>query len=162
MPDYSKGKIYTIRCKTDDGLIYVGSTIQSLAKRLGQHKKDSNNKIKYPNHKLYSKIENWKDWYIELYENYFCNSVEELRKREGEITRQIGTLNRCIAGRTINEWKQDNPDKMIMFREHDKIKEIENGRREVKQCPCGGRFSAKSICAHKKSKIHLKYIGTQE
>ena len=78
MPDYSKGKIYTIRCKNDDTLIYVGSTIQSLAVRLGGHKKDSIKIIKYPHHKLYTKIENWDDWYIELYENYPCNNVEEI------------------------------------------------------------------------------------
>ena len=49
MPDYSKGKIYTIRCINDPSFIYVGSTIQSLAKRFGGHKKDSI-KTKYPNH----------------------------------------------------------------------------------------------------------------
>jgi hypothetical protein len=41
MPDYSKGKIYTIRCRTDDTKIYVGSTIQSLAVRFGGHKDNS-------------------------------------------------------------------------------------------------------------------------
>ena len=41
MPDYSKGKIYTIRNKNDPSLIYVGSTIQSLAKRLGEHRRHS-------------------------------------------------------------------------------------------------------------------------
>ena len=40
MPDYTKGKIYTIRCKTDDTLIYVGSTIQPLSVRFGGHKKN--------------------------------------------------------------------------------------------------------------------------
>ncbi len=30
MPDYKQGKIYTIRCKTDETLIYVGCTTQSL------------------------------------------------------------------------------------------------------------------------------------
>ncbi len=31
---YKNGKIYTIRHKNDDSLIYVGSTIQPLFKRL--------------------------------------------------------------------------------------------------------------------------------
>ena len=31
---YKNGKIYTIRCKNDDSLIYVGSTVQPLFKRL--------------------------------------------------------------------------------------------------------------------------------
>ena len=28
MPDYKQGKIYTVRCKTDDTLIYVGCTTE--------------------------------------------------------------------------------------------------------------------------------------
>ena len=46
MPDYSKGKIYTIRNSDDDTKIYVGSTIQPLSVRLGGHKKRSNDKRK--------------------------------------------------------------------------------------------------------------------
>ncbi len=161
MPDYSQGKIYTIRCRNDALLIYVGSTIQSLAKRLGGHKKDSINKTKYPNHQLYSKIEDWNDWYIELYLNYPCNSVEELRQKEGEIIREIGTLNRGIAGRTLKEWRKENPEKMKIHREKDRIREIENGRGMVKPCECGGRFSLKSIKEHERSQKHQNYLHQQ-
>ena len=35
---YKNGKIYTIRCKNDDSLIYVGSTVQPLFKRWFEHK----------------------------------------------------------------------------------------------------------------------------
>ena len=69
MPDYSKGQIYTIRCRTDDTKIYVGSTIQPLYKRFYSHKIDSK-KEKCMNVKLYIEVNgNWDDWYIELYEN---------------------------------------------------------------------------------------------
>ena len=122
MPDYSKGKIYTIKHKTDPTLVYVGSTVQSLAKRFSGHKKDSRKTKKYPNHQLYTKIEDWNDWYIELYMNYPCNSVEELRIKEGEITKEIGTLNRGIAGRTLKQWKEDNPEKVKIYRENEKSK----------------------------------------
>ena len=47
---YKNGKIYTIRCKNDDSLIYVGSTVQPLFKRWHQHKNDvkrKNNLILY-------------------------------------------------------------------------------------------------------------------
>ena len=37
MQDFSQGKIYTLRCKTDDTLIYVGSTIQELKVRFSGH-----------------------------------------------------------------------------------------------------------------------------
>jgi hypothetical protein len=112
MPDYNKGKVYTIRCRTDDTLIYVGSTIQSLPMRWGGHKSKSK---KYNTRKLYQSInDNWDDWYIELYEVYPCENKEQLNKREGEITREIGTLNYQIAGRTYKEWRDDNIDKVIL------------------------------------------------
>ncbi len=62
---YKNGKIYTIRCKNDDTLIYVGSTVQPLFKRWHQHKKNLNNE-KYNNILLYQKIRetNIEDWYI--------------------------------------------------------------------------------------------------
>jgi hypothetical protein len=40
---YKNGKIYTIRYKNDDSLIYVGSTVQPLFKRWHQHKSNVNN-----------------------------------------------------------------------------------------------------------------------
>jgi hypothetical protein len=125
MPDYSKGQIYTIRCRTDDTKIYVGSTIQPLYKRFYHHKKDSE-KEKCMNIKLYIEVNgNWDDWYIELYENYPCNNNNELHKREGEIIRQIGTLNRYISGRDNKQYNIDNADKIKQYyiENADKIKE---------------------------------------
>ena len=110
MPDYQNGKIYTIRCKSDNTLIYVGSTITTLSRRLAEHKSKSK---KYNTRKIYQSInDNWDDWYIELYEVYPCENKEQLNKREGEIIREIGTLNGQIAGRTRKEWRNENPDKM--------------------------------------------------
>ena len=108
MGDYTKGKIYTIRCKTDDTLIYVGSTIQSLSKRFGGHKVEKGRK---PNTYFYTKVEDWNDWYIELYENFPCSSREELNKREGEIIRLISTLNMNITGRTKSEYYEENKER---------------------------------------------------
>ncbi len=113
MPDYSNGKIYTIRCRTDDKKIYVGSTIQPLHKRFHQHKKDSKREKMYNLIKLYQEVnDDWSNWYIELYENYSCSCREELCKREGEIIRLIGTLNKYIAGRSHKEWYIDNAEKV--------------------------------------------------
>ena len=36
------------------------------------------------------------NFYIELVEDYPCESVEHLRKCEGELTRDFGTLNKRI------------------------------------------------------------------
>jgi hypothetical protein len=113
MPDYSKGKIYTIRNRNDDTKIYVGSTIQSLAVRFAGHKRTSR-KERCMNFKLYVEVNNnWDNWYIELYESYPCNNREELYKREGEIIREIGTLNSRIAGRDDKQFYIDNTKKII-------------------------------------------------
>ena len=109
MPDYQKGKIYTIRNYTDDTLIYVGSTTDTLSRRLATHRIDCKKRSSIS---LYSHIiENcWNGWYIELVENYPCNNNTELKRREGEIIRQIGTINKYIAGRTKKEYYKDNAD----------------------------------------------------
>ena len=119
MPDYQNGKIYTIRCKSDNTLIYVGSTTMTLSKRMAEHRYASyTNNIR----KLYSCVNgNWDDWYIELYEECPCNNKQQLCRREGEIIREIGTLNYEIAGRTLVEWRQENrennADKMKLYQQ---------------------------------------------
>ena len=46
-------------------------------------------------------------FYIELIEEYPCNNIEQLRRKEGEYIRQIGTLYIQIAGRTKQECDND-------------------------------------------------------
>ena len=109
MKDYMKGKIYTIRCRNDNSLIYVGSTIETLCKRFSVHRGHS--KLEQFKHKmLYIEVvkTGWDDWYIELHEYCPSKTLEELLKREGEVTRLIGTLNKNIAGRTMKEYYIDN------------------------------------------------------
>ena len=124
---YKRGKIYTIRCRYDDTLIYVGSTIDTLAKRMAGHRVRS---LKTPNIILYKYVNNdWSKWYIELYEEFPCDNKNQLEKREGEVIRQIGNLNNNIAGRDIKQYRQDNRDKISekkkQYRQdnHDKILE---------------------------------------
>jgi DNA-binding transcriptional regulator GbsR (MarR family) len=47
------------------------------------------------------------DWYIELYIGCPCESKEQLNKREGELIREIGTLNKNIAGKTREEFYKE-------------------------------------------------------
>jgi hypothetical protein len=130
MPDYQNGMIYTIRCKTDPTLIYVGSTTNSLTKRFYNHKQDSNRRSSKVN-KTMSEM-GFDSFYIELYEMYPCNSKIELEKREGEVIREIGTLNEKIAGRDRFEYYKDNLDKYkenhkLYYEENkDKIREHQN------------------------------------
>jgi hypothetical protein len=127
MPDYSKGKIYTIRNRNDNKLIYVGSTTQSLSKRWGGHKNcGKTNRTSL----LYSTIMNdWTDWYIELYEEYPCENKKLLNKREGDVIRLIATLNKNVAGRTYDEYLVENAERI---KEKGKKYSIENAER-IKQ-----------------------------
>ena len=110
MIDYQQGKIYTIRCKTDNNLIYVGSTVNTLIRRWYNHKQDTDRRNSKINRTMKEMgIENF---YIELYELYPCNSKIELEKREGEIIRLIGTLNEKVAGRDKHEYYIENIDKI--------------------------------------------------
>lgn len=122
-PKYQNGKIYTIRCKYDDTLIYVGSTIQKLCVRMASHRCNKGCS-------LYQYVNgDWNNWYIELYEDYPCGNKNILEKREGEVIRLIGNINKVIAGRTRKEWCKDNADKLKEYRKeyhqnnHDKIKQ---------------------------------------
>ncbi len=154
MVNYENGKIYTIRNRTDDNLIYIGSTTQSLSKRFGKHKED---KERRPNSKLYCAVEDWKDWYIELYEIYPCNCKEELHRREGEVIRQIGTLNRCIAGRTIKEYKQEHKE---YYKEYMKKYNHENHKFRV-LCECGTETSKHHLKRHQQSKKHFELLKNE-
>ncbi len=148
---YKNGKIYTIRCKNDDSFIYVGSTIQPLFKRWHQHKKVLNNE-KYNNILLYQKIRetNIEDWFIELYEEFSCENKEQLIKREGQIIREIGTLNKLIAGRTKKEYNEDNKDKIA-----EQKKEYRELNKEYYRCRRGELVVMR--CA--KNKVFIKPLA---
>ncbi len=147
MPNYQDGKIYTIRNYTDNSLIYVGSTTApTLARRLAEHRTNCKENTK---NTLYNHIinNNWSNWYIELHSYYPCNNRAELNRREGEVIREISTINKNIAGRTIEEYRKENADKIKEYQKEyyennkeklkelreenaDKIKEYRNKYRE--------------------------------
>jgi len=131
MPDYQKGKIYTIRCRDDETLIYVGSSIQRLSVRWGGHKRDM---LKKPNRPLYKNMldKGIDMFYIELYEECPCNAKEQLRKREGEVIREIGTLNERIAGRTAKEYKS-TPEYKQKHKEYKRTPEYKEKQKEYKK-----------------------------
>ena len=107
---YQDGKIYKIlNSETSD--IYVGSTCQRLAKRMMNHRTRVN---EGKDTLLYRKMREIgiEHFYIELVENFPCESLEQLNKREGEWTREIATLNEKVAGRTKKEYKQDCKEKI--------------------------------------------------
>ena len=128
MPNYQDGKIYTIRCRTDNTLIYVGSTTMTLARRMAYHRECG----KTSNTKFYTCVNNnWDDWYIELYEVCPCENKQELCKREGEIIREIGTLNSKISGRTQQESDKFSYEKHKESRKETRKIYVEEHKEEI-------------------------------
>lgn len=94
MADYLNSKIYKIVCGVT-GLVYVGSTTSTLAKRLSQH--ESHFKSFFLNNKgcyrsSYRILEN-EDYNIELLEKFPCNNKLELLEREAYYTNIIDCVN---------------------------------------------------------------------
>ena len=142
-------------------LIYVGSTIQQLSVRIGEHKCKNKNE-KYNKTLMYKTINNnWNDWYIELYEEYPCENKEQLNKREGEVIREIGTLNILVTGRTRKEYREDNKEKiadnMKVYYEDNKD-DIAIKHKEKITCECGCIIRRSDIPNHKKTQKHLKLL----
>lgn len=125
-----KGKIYEIR-DFETGNFYIGSTVLDLDERLNKHKRDYK---KYLNDKeiFMSSFEILKNNNYDIYllENFFCNSIRELQKREGKwqkILKPFGCVNINIAGRNKKEYYEDNKEYYIKYRENnmEKRKEYE-------------------------------------
>ena len=110
--DYNNGKIYTIRSyQTDD--IYIGSTTQTLTKRLSTHKSNFKRWKKGTQHYVTSyDIIKYDDVYIELLELWPCSNKMELCRREGELIRSMDCLNKNVAGRTPKEYRDENKEKI--------------------------------------------------
>lgn len=171
MIDYNNAKIYTIKYKNDASLIYVGSTTQILSKRFTEHKsyynKGDERSLLYLKMKETNDIDNW---YIELYENYSCNNKEELHKKEGEVIKEIGTLNKLVSGRTRKEYYNDNKDKWEVYnsneyreKNRERIREAQRkySRKEcnydVVNCVCGCNVKKHNLSRHKKTDFHINY-----
>ena len=173
--DYQNGKIYTIRNNIDEE-VYVGSTCQPLSKRMAVHR--SNTKIKEAQSRnIYKHMNNLgiENFYIELYESYPCNTCEELTKREGQIIREIGTLNINVAGQTKQEYSEANRDKILEHHKQyyqnnkDKAKAYyQNNKDKILQrmcksytCGCGRTIRQQEKNRHCKSKVHQDYLSSQ-
>jgi hypothetical protein len=172
MPDYQKGKIYKLWSPQGDE-IYIGSTINPLAKRLNHHKSTLTCRSKYL-------FENYDDVRIELIEEYPCNNKMQLNRKEGEHIRENECLNGRIAGRTKKEYgkeyRENNKEDIKEYRETNKehnkeyIKEyretnkekINEKRSEKFDCDCGGKYTQNHKARHLKSKKHIDFTQQQE
>lgn len=168
MTDYSKTKIYKIESHLGDK-IYIGSTAKFyLSQRFQQHK---------------SAYKQWKEGKgcnvtsFELFEEYGvdncqivlieecpCNNKDAKNAKESQYIRELQCVNKCIPGRTIQQWKEDNKDKIktndkkYYEDNKDKIKEkkkqnYEDNKNNVKQYYENNKDKMKKYREDNKDKI---------
>ena len=164
--DYKNGKIYTIRSFETDKY-YIGSTTQSLSKRLSKHKNDYKVYLNGKFNNITSfEIIKYDDCYIELLEAYPCKSKDELTKREGELIRlhKNDIVNKRIEQRTKKQYQQDNKEKIAehkkQYRQDNKDK-IKARKSQRCICECGLEINYDHKSRHIKTKLHQSYMNNQ-
>ena len=172
MPNYQNGKIYTIRSHLTDE-IYIGSTANSLSKKLNNHISDCKRwkagKVPY---KTSYKIIQFGDAYIELLENYACANKNELNRRQGELIRATeNCVNKYIQGRTMKQYYQDHKHELIeknkqyyqdtkaATRQKNRQWSIANSAKlnQKFDCHCGGKYTHTNRQVHARTKKHKFY-----
>lgn len=114
MSKYQNGKIYLIKSNETE-MVYIGSTHGTLEKRFASHKSDYKRRIKEENFRPCHSYEilKYSDAYIELIEDFPCNTKQELLNREGEITKNTpNRVNIIIQGRNMKQYRDDNKEKL--------------------------------------------------
>jgi len=113
MNKYNNSKIYKLVCN-NTGLNYYGSTIQTLPKRLYEHKRSNDSKA-------YEIIKNG-NFEIILVEIFNCNSKLELEKKERYYIENNECINKNIPTRTKREYYEKNKE-MLKEKHKEKINE---------------------------------------
>ena len=97
---------------------------------------------------------NYENVQIILIENFACQTNSELCKREGYYIRNIECVNKCIPGRTQQEYSGYY---------HTKNKARIHARKNTKfVCDCGGPYTRAHRARHIRSLKHKSFIGNQE
>ena len=177
MPDYSRGKIYKIVCN-ETGLIYVGSTCEpTLARRLAKHVRNFKAWKKDKSHFVTSfKIIENSNYDIVLLESCPCESKDELHKRERHYIETVECVNKCVVGRTREEYYEENREIIIKKQKeyyqenkvqfvgknkdyHEMNKEkIKARKSKIHICECGRTLQLTEKARHERSKVHQNYI----
>jgi len=105
--NYANGKIYKLY-GDGHGLVYYGSTVETLAIRFSRHKSKHRNQC---NRTKAFEIFDTGDCKIVLVELYPCTTKEELHAREAYYIKNFECVNRNVPLRTNSQWFRDNPDK---------------------------------------------------
>ena len=178
--DFKNGKIYKITNNINSE-VYVGSTCDILRKRFNTHTRQitQESKKNRPLYKLMNEL-GTDVFRIDLIEDCPCDDKQALRQREGYWIRQMGTLNKVIAGRTAKEahHEYEKTEKRIQYQQSEARKaskcqhakenyeknkdEINEYRREKVLCECGFLSCRGNLTRHKQTKKHLDFLENKK
>ena len=147
MNKYQNSSIYKLSSYSQPNLIYVGSTYQTLNKRLKGHK-NAFNAFNRGKGKYCSSFEIIKlgDYHIDLIENFPCENRQQLNCRETYFIKTMNCVNKCVSYLTDEERKEAKLKCNREFKK--KYNQITN------ICDCGQEFVRNYKSMHLKSLFH--------
>ncbi len=160
MTNYSNGKIYCITCY-ETGEVYYGSTTQTVAKRIGKHRKGFRENQKgyvspgknTPTYMSSFQILERNNYGYSLVENYPCDSKEQLHAREGWYILNNDCINKRVEGRS---WDKERKK---VYREENK-EEIKERKKEYYERN-KEKINEKSKAYREKNKEQIKAYREQ-
>ena len=176
MNKYNNSIIYKIFSPSTDE-VYVGSSVRTKEERFYKHKYDYKNyKLKKRRYCSSFEILKYDDCEINVLENFSCNNVKELHKREGYYQNEIKCVNKYIMSRTPEQYKIFYEKVLERAKEKSRIWRINNYKkmkvynkiynermkaRPVINCQCGGKYQdIKEVKKrHYMTKKHKKYFN---
>jgi hypothetical protein len=164
--DYSQSKIYMISPTLefyDEGDVYIGSTTQSLDRRLTYHMNNPfNDKTRNCSSSLLVNKYSRENLKIELICDFPCKNKTELNNREGQEIKKQKCLNIRVEGRKPYQYREDNRA-LLLEKQHKylkdnrkKVLEYQKSRREKVNCECGVKLTKSCLFRHKKNSIAHK------
>jgi len=149
MVNYQDSKIYEIVCRKT-GERYIGSTTQPLSSRLNDHRKTRRKTAS-------SVIIERGDYFINLLENWSCDNLEQLLKKEREWYDKIECINKHRPHTTHEERLEQY--KKSSKKRHYLNKDALNDKKKIKKvCECGVEHRIADIQRHLRSMRHQNYI----
>ncbi len=189
MVNYQLGKIYKIVDNTNNNIYIGSTCEPNLARRLATHLTDYKRREIRNNNMTSFQIFDNNNYDIILIENYPCERKDELHARERYYIESLKCVNKVIPTRTDREYVEANKDKFELYRKiyyaenkEGKIKkylnthkeefktkrheyylnnkgDIQEKRKIIKECSCGGRHSSHHKSRHEKTNLHQNYIN---
>ena len=146
--DYLKGKIYKLVNDNSDD-VYIGSTCQSLAKRIGQHRREYQYYLdgKCGNAASFKLFENGGKVSIVLIEEFLCDNKEQLHKQERYYVDLMKCVNKVLLDEKLSEQCK-----------HNREKEAERKTKKESCDNCNKQIAHGNMAIHKKTNKCMDYV----